>query len=59
MLKMRELIDLVHDASLVIPSNVPDDLLKKTMEKIFDDMNTSRKKILGDMTLEEILKNKK
>jgi len=58
MLKMTELIDLVHDATLVIPSNIPNDNLKKHMGKIFEDMNTSRKNIIGNLTLGDIVKEK-
>ena len=53
--KMETLIDLVHDATLVIPSSAPDDALKRRVGKLFSEMNESNRKIVGGMTLAEII----
>ncbi|MGL4370023.1 MAG: YihY/virulence factor BrkB family protein, partial [Spirochaetota bacterium] len=57
-LKISELIDLVHDASLAIPSTAPSDRLKKQVAKIFEEMTISRKNIIGDLTMEDIIRSK-
>ena len=54
--RVSVVIDLVHDANLSIPGSAPDDNLKKALSDLFSGMSASRRKIVGDMTLDGIIR---
>ena len=54
--RISAVIDLVHDANLSIPGSAPDDSLKRALSGLFSGMSVSRKKIIGNMTLDSIIK---
>jgi DNA-binding IscR family transcriptional regulator len=52
---LADVVDLVHDASLVIPAYAPSDNLKKYFNTLFESMKKSRKKVMEDITLEKLI----
>ena len=57
---ISDVIDMIHDVSLEIPGiTAKSSGLRKTMNRIFLDMKNSRKKVIGDMTLYQLLNETK
>jgi membrane protein len=54
-IKISDLLSLIHDASFEIPSNAPNDHLKKSFSELFIKIGESRTKLVGDMRLSEMI----
>lgn len=52
---IADVIDLIHDTSLDIPSYSSSDALKKYFHDFFNNMKSSRKEIIGDVTLAKLI----
>ena len=52
---LADVVDLVHDVSLVIPAYAPSDNLKKYFNTLFESMKKSRKKVMEDLTLAKLI----
>jgi membrane protein len=55
--RMEAIINLANDFTFEIPSSAPDDLLKKKIGKLFNEMSDSNRKITGDLTLSDVIKS--
>jgi membrane protein len=55
-LLLSKVIDLVHDKTLEIPESAPNDDVRKTLTPVFAKISSSRKSILGDMKLSDLMK---
>ncbi len=55
-IKLADVIDLIHDISMDIPRTVQSsNNLRKFLSTLFSDMRKARKKIVGDMTLHQLI----
>jgi membrane protein len=54
-IRISDLLSLIHDASFEIPSNAPNDLLKKSFSELFSKIGDSRTKLVGDMRLSDMI----
>ncbi len=52
---IADVIDLIHDVSLQIPSGQGSAKLKDYMKKLFRDLGKNRKDLIGDITLKEVI----
>lgn len=52
---ISDVFDLIHDASLIIPTYAPSDPLKKYCHTMFSQMRESRKDIIGSITLARVI----
>ncbi len=52
---IADVLDLIHDASLTIPAYAPSDSLKKYFHTLFTSLKNSRKEIVDETTLAQII----
>jgi membrane protein len=55
-IRFADVLAMIQDASLKIPSNAPNDILRKKLGDLFQQMNAAQKDILGDMRLSAVIK---